>query len=130
MDNGYETRRQYGGERGGDPLDAYGKRVMRYPPSPEQPLSDRPRTDRAGRRSSVTVTDSMRGRGADDLVDDRSLPPSRDGASSRQSRFGPSERPPGASSENEGRVWLTREDAQPHGPSRIDDDRGPRDMRE
>lgn len=32
---------------------------MRYPPSPEQPLSERPRTDRAGRRSSVTVTDSM-----------------------------------------------------------------------
>lgn len=26
MNNGYETR-QYGGERGGDPLDAYGKRV-------------------------------------------------------------------------------------------------------
>ncbi|KAI0747162.1 hypothetical protein C8Q80DRAFT_825116 [Daedaleopsis nitida] len=127
-DNGYDSRRQYGGDRGVEPSDSYGSRSMRFPPPSETSTLDRQRNDRAGRRPSVTTSDSMRGRGAPEPIDDRISP-----STSRQSRFGPqSAHTPNASAESEDRVWFTREQTQAaRGPMmRGDEDRGPRDVRD
>ncbi|KAJ2965564.1 hypothetical protein NUW54_g14077 [Trametes sanguinea] len=84
-------------------------------PPPDLLTPGPPRGDRGSRRPSVGHDDAIRPRGPEPMIEPppHSLPPRpRDGANSRQSRFGPNAPPPNAPPDDQPRIWQTRDEAQ------------------